>query len=96
VSFESDEIMSFADIPAETEAKQILNALNVLNTSLQDLNTRLDNQAAGLNSLGENVMWIVDNVKGIFAMFNSPAMMAQIGSFMGGIPNGGPNADPTA
>lgn len=85
--------MSYAEVPAETEAQQILAELAHVNERLDMLNQRLDNQAAGLNSVGENVNWITDNVKGIFAMLNSPQMMAQIGSLMGGMTNAGQRSE---
>lgn len=54
-----------------------------------------------LNDLGDNMQWIVDNVKGIFEMFNNPAMMGMMsGMIQGGMPNltgalnDGANADP--
>jgi hypothetical protein len=54
-----------------TEAQQIIEALEQ-----QDL--RLDSHAMAINSIGENVQWLVDNVKGIFQMFSNPAIMSQI------------------
>jgi hypothetical protein len=71
--------MGFADVPAETEAQQILFKLDMHEQQLVQL-------TAALNGLGENVQWIVDNVQGIFQMFSSPAFMTQMmGAFNGGV-----------
>jgi len=54
------------------------------------LNQRLDNQATGINSIGENLDWLVKNTQGIFQMFASPAFMSQMTNMlMGGMPNAG-------
>lgn len=87
--------MSYAEVPAETEAQQILAELAALRNATDAIQHRLDNQAIGLNALGQNVNWLTENVKGIFAMLNSPQMMAQIGSLMGGMTNAGPHSDPS-
>jgi hypothetical protein len=69
------------EYPAETEAKQIIAAL-------ESLEVKLDKHAEAINALGANVQWIVDNVQGIFQMFSSPAFMQMIPQMMsGGMPD---------
>ena len=58
------------EVPAETEAKQILN--------------KLDKQTEAINAMGANIQWIVENVQGIFQMFSSPQMMAMLPQMMSG------------
>lgn len=69
--------MSYADIPADTEAQQILAALD-------DLSQRTTKLTEALNSLGANVQWLVDNCQGIFQMFNSPMFGAMLSGAMSG------------
>lgn len=66
--------MSQAEAPAETEARQILAAL-------ETHGEKIDRQTDALNALGANIQWIVDNVKGIFEMFHNP----MFGSMMSGM-----------
>lgn len=63
---------------ADTEAQQILNQLAAVNA-------RLDGHAAAINGIGENIQWLVDNVKGIFQMFSNPMFMQQMMSSMSGM-----------
>ena len=65
--------MSYAEAPAPTEAQQIL-------AELAKVNDRLDILTSAFNGQGENVKWIVDNVKHIFQMFGSPQFMAMLGN----------------
>lgn len=75
--------MSLPEIPSDTEAKQILAAL-------EDQGKKLDELTKALNGVGANVQWVIDNVQGIFEMFSNPAFMAKIPQMMGGgNPNGG-------
>lgn len=57
--------MSAPEVPAETEARQILDTL-----ALQG--ARIDRLVESHNLVGEQVQWIVDNCKMIFEMFHSP------------------------
>lgn len=66
--------MSQAEAPAETEARQIL-------AELQEQGMRTQALTDAINSLGSNVQWIIDNVKGIFEMFHNP----MFGSMMSGM-----------
>lgn len=75
--------MSFADIPADTDAERIVKALDVLGE-------RQDAFAEAVNNLGSNVQWIVDNVQGIFQMFSSPAFMSMLPQMMAGMAAGDP------
>lgn len=68
--------MSFADIPADTDAERIIKALDALGE-------RQDAFAEAVNNLGSNVQWMVDNVQGIFQMFSSPAFMSMIPQMLG-------------
>jgi hypothetical protein len=46
-----------------------------------------------INGLGTNVQWIIDNVQGIFQMFQNPAFMSNIPAMLaGGMQDGGPEA----
>lgn len=67
--------MSEPEFPAQTESQQIL--------AKQDAtNQRLDAHAAAINSIGENLQWLVDNVKSLFQMFQNPAFLGQLMSAM--------------
>jgi hypothetical protein len=84
---EVEDKMSFSEAPVKTEAQQIL-------LGLDELNKRFDRQAEGLNNIGANLTWLVQNTQGLFAMFQSPAFLQQISSLMGGMTNGGqPESD---
>lgn len=67
--------MSVPEAPAETEAQQILHAL-------EEHGRRIDRQTDAINALGENVQWAIDNVKGIFEMFSNPAFMSMVPQMM--------------
>lgn len=71
--------MSQAEAPVDTEARQIL-------AELQEQGMRIETLKDAVNSLGANVQWIIDNVKGIFEMFHNP----MFGSMMSGMMAGGP------
>jgi hypothetical protein len=86
---EMDEEMSYAEIPAKTEAQQILAALDNIHNEVAEIQNRLDNQATGLNNIGESLTWLVQNTQGLFQMFQSPAFLQQISSMMGGMTNAG-------
>jgi hypothetical protein len=76
--------VSAPETPVQTEAVQILGALELQGQ-------RIDALTDALNGLGANVQWIIDNVQGIFQMFSNPAMMAQLSGMMGGVQGGGQN-----
>lgn len=78
--------MSAPETPVTTEAVQIL--------ELQKAQAeRMDQLIAAINGLGQNVQWIIDNVQGIFQVFQSPQFMAQLPAMMGGMQSGGQAAD---
>lgn len=70
--------MSFADIPADTDAERIIKALD-------ELSARQDKFAEAVNLLGANVQWIVDNAQGIFQMFQSPQFLSMLPAMAGGM-----------
>jgi hypothetical protein len=54
------------------------------------LNARLEGQAAGINAIGQNLNWLVQNTQGIFQMFASPQFMSQMSNMLiGGISGNG-------
>lgn len=86
-----------------TDTDEIKARLDKIEAAQLALNARLDAQANGINSIGENMQWLVQNVQGIFQMFASPAFMSQMtNALMGGLnggqagPNPGPDAGPDA
>lgn len=85
-----------------TDAEEIKARLDKTEKALAAVNTRLDNQATGINSIGENMQWLVSNVQGIFQMFASPAFMSQMTNLLMGQVNARPDtagadgADPGA
>jgi hypothetical protein len=76
--------LSLPESPVKTEAQQILDGQ-------AEIMERLDRHADAINSVGANLEWIVENVKGIFQMFGNPAFMSQMGAMMaqGGVANVG-------
>ena len=80
-----------------TDAEEIKNGLILINNRLEELTLRLDGQANGINGIGENLQWLVQNVQGIFQMFASPQFMSQMSNMlMGGMANAGSQGgDPT-
>lgn len=65
----------------DTEAQQILQGLAELQKSVQA-------HADAINNLGANVQWIVDNVQGIFQMFNSPQFASMMPGVLGAAAKG--------
>jgi hypothetical protein len=61
-----------------TDAGEIKQLLGQVLDAQSALNARLDGQAAGINSIGENLDWLVQNTKGLFQMFASPQFAAQM------------------
>lgn len=68
-------------------------AVTQMDEALQRLDSIENKQAAqtdAINSLGANVQWIVDNVQGIFQMFNSPQFTSMLPGVMAGAASGIP------
>lgn len=79
--------MSEPEVPADTEAQQIIKELNRQNEKLGQL-------VDGYNAIGMNLQWLVDNTKGLFQMFQSPAFMSQMGAMLsGGHPEEAPSSE---
>ena len=84
------------EYPAMTDAEKILAALDNCQSLLMSIQGRLDGQAQGINSIGENLQWLVSNTQGLFQMFASPQFVSQMSNMlMGGVGNAGqsPGAD---
>lgn len=78
-----------------TDTDEIKTRLAGIEEAQTALNTRLDAQASGINAIGANMQWLVDNVQGIFQMFASPAFMSQMtNALMGGLNGGQGNPGP--
>lgn len=92
--------MSYAEVPAQTDAERILAALDDLRMRQDEMMARLDNHAQAINATGENVQWMVANLQGIFAAFSNPGfmsqMMGQMTSMIGANGNAGQPAAGTA
>jgi hypothetical protein len=70
--------MSIPEPAAQTDAERIIQLQEETISTLSSL-------VEAINGLGANQQWIVDNVKGIFEMFGSPAFMSNMmGAFNGG------------
>lgn len=87
--------MGFPETP-DTDVAYIKRELNRLNDNIEGLNDRLDKQATGINDVGKNMQWIVENVQGIFQMFGSPQFMSQMSNMMmgAGVNAGSQSANP--
>ena len=70
--------MSYADIVAETDLER-------LEKKLDFLYERQNRLVEKVNSLNENIRWVVENATGIFQMFNSPAFMARLPGMLSGM-----------
>lgn len=76
-----------ADLP--DPSAEIVDRLDVIRDAISATNERLDRQAAGINAIGENLQWLVQNTQGIFQMFSNPAFISQMSNaLMGGLTNG--------
>lgn len=85
--------MSQADYPVPTDADEIKKLQRQTLEGQAAINERLDQHALGINAIGQNLQWLVDNTKGLFQFFSSPQFMAQMGQMMsGGIGAGQPAA----
>lgn len=67
--------MGWPDFPPGTEMEQ-------LHYKVDHLKERQDRLVDALNGIGKNVQWIIDNVQGIFQMFQSPQFMQALPSMM--------------
>lgn len=67
--------MGYADIVADTDIER-------LEAKLDYLYERQNRLVDAVNGLGKNVQWIIDNVQGIFQMFQSPQFMAALPGMM--------------
>lgn len=70
--------MSEPEYPALTDAELIKKMLRELDQDMQYLSGRLDAHANAVNSIGENLTWLVNTLQGVMEMFNNPAMMGQL------------------
>lgn len=81
--------MSATEYPT-TDVEEIKASLAGLESAVDEINTRLDRQTAGINGIGENLQWLVNNVQGLFQMFANPNFMSQMtNALMGQMNNGG-------
>jgi hypothetical protein len=91
--------VGFSETPV-TDIELIKSGMKELREAQEAMNIRLDNQAVGINGIGESTQWLVDNTSQLFQMFSNPQFMSQLlGMMTGAQPNGngteaGP-ADPT-
>lgn len=74
--------MSLPEAPATTDIQQVLQNQEKILAKQTEL-------VLAVNGLGENLQWLIDNVKGIFQMFSNPQFMAQLPGMMGGMSHGG-------
>lgn len=88
--------MSASEYPTTDveEIKQLLRTIIVaqelINDRLSTFNDRLSTHATGINSIGQNLDWLVQNTKGLFQLFSSPQFAAQMSEMlMGGMSNAG-------
>ena len=77
------------EYPVQTDAEEIKELIRQALDGQKAINERLDRYVSPLNSIGENMTWLVQNVQGIFQMFASPQFMSQMSQMIsGGIPDG--------
>ena len=67
--------MGYSDIVADTDIERIEKKLDFLHE-------RQNKLADAINGCNQNIIWIVDNCKGIFQMFQTPAFMASLPAMM--------------
>lgn len=85
------------ETPVMTDPEKILYGIDEIYRKIQEISARQDTHAEAVNSLGQNMQWLVDNVQGIFQMFASPQFMSTMtNTLMGGMSNAsdGPSAGP--
>jgi hypothetical protein len=85
--------LSASDYPT-TDADEIKTLLNQVLERQGALDARLDGQAAGINAIGENLTWLVQNTQGLFQMFASPQFVSQMTNMMMGAMPGGRQPGP--
>jgi hypothetical protein len=69
---------------------EIRERLEAMEKTVEDHGVRLDRMVQGINAIGENVQWLVQNTQGIFQMFQSPQFMSQMtNALMGGVGSAG-------
>jgi len=73
--------MSASDYPV-TDTEEIKQLLRQVLEAQNALNLRLDGQAVGINNVGENLNWLVQNTQGLFQMFASPQFVSQMTNMM--------------
>lgn len=69
--------MSPAEAPVPSQADRIEQRLEAIEESLAAIKD-------AFNGVGANVVWLCDNTKGIFEMFNNPQMLGMMQGMMGG------------
>lgn len=72
-----------------TDAEEIKQGIGHALAEIQLVHDRLDAYKEGINAIGANMQWLVDNTQGLFQMFASPAFMQQIAQAAGVFGNGG-------
>jgi hypothetical protein len=78
-----------------TDVDEIKGMLKEIRDEQIALNGRLDRQAEGINGIGGNLNWLVQNTQGIFQMFASPQFISQMSNMIaGGMTNAGQNPGP--
>lgn len=88
--------MSTTEYPT-TDVELIKERLTSIENVLTGISARLDGHAVGINGIGENLQWLVQNTQGIFQMFANPAFMSQMANTMTGLMNNaGANPDPAS
>lgn len=78
--------MSAPATPALTQMDEALQMMSEVKDALKV-------HADALNALGGNVQWIVDNVQGIFQMFNSPQFASMMPAMLGAAANAAGESD---
>jgi len=65
-----------------------LTELDEMRQEIEAQSQRIVQLTEAVNGMGENLQWIIENAKGIFEMFHSPAFRSML-PMMGGMPGGG-------
>jgi hypothetical protein len=79
----------------DTDVQYMKRELVRMNDAVEGLRDRLDKQAEGINAIGGNLQWLVQNTQGLFQMFASPQFVSQMSNMlMGGMPDAGPQDGP--
>lgn len=76
-------------LPEPHTVEDIYSILNDIHSEIHELHAQQKALVESHNEVGQNIAWIVANTQGIFEMFNSPAMMGQMMSMVGGAFGGG-------